>query len=189
MTVSYPFTRQIIAAKKLMKFEIHFRPDQIAESAWIADGATVLGDVSIGPESSVWFGAVIRGDTEKIEIGSRSNIQDLSVLHSDPGDPCVIGDRVTVGHGAVVHGAIVEDDVMIGMRAVVLNGARIGSGSVIAAGAIVTESMEIPPHSFVAGVPAKVRGSATEKHAEMIRHAAEHYVAASVAYQRNQSKD
>ncbi len=165
-----------------MEFQTEFRPGQIAGTAFLAAGAVVLGDVTVGERSSIWFGSVVRGDTEAIRIGTRSNIQDLSVLHADPGFPCTIGDEVTVGHGAIVHGATVEDRVLIGMRAVVLNGAVIGRGSLIAAGAIVTEGQSIPPGSLVAGLPAKVRGQVGDKHAAMIEHAAEHYVAAAAAY-------
>ena len=156
-----------------------FRPELIAGSVFIAPGAVVLGDVTIGPESSVWFQAVIRGDTEMIRIGQQTNIQDACVLHADPGFPCLLGDRVTVGHAAIVHGAVVDDDVMIGMRAVVMNGARIGSGSIVAAGAVVTEGMQALPGSVVMGLPGKVVRMATETDHLRIRHAAEHYVAAA----------
>lgn len=165
-----------------MEFQTQFRPDQIASSAYLADGVTVLGDVTVGEESSVWFGSVIRGDTERIAIGRCTNVQDLCVIHADPGFPCVIGDAVTVGHGAIVHGATIEEEVLIGMRAVILNGARVGRGSLIAAGAIVTEGMVIPPGSIVTGTPATVRGPVAEKHRRMIEHAASHYAAAAKAY-------
>lgn len=165
-----------------MEFQTTHRPSQIDGTAFLADRVTVLGDVTIGQDSSVWFGTVIRGDTERVQIGARTNVQDLSVLHADPGFPCVIGDGVTIGHGAIVHGATVEEGVMIGMRAVILNGAQIGSGSMIAAGAVVTEQTQIPAGSFVAGVPAKVRGSVTSRHTEMIQHAAKHYVDAAKAF-------
>lgn len=165
-----------------MKFHTAFRPEQVSESVYIAPGATVLGDVTIGSESTILFGAVIRGDTESIRIGNQTNIQDLSVLHADPGVPCTLGDRVTVGHGAIVHGATIADDVLIGMRAVVLNGAVIGEGSLIAAGAVVTEGMSVPPGSIVTGMPAVVRGPVSERHSKMIRHAAQHYVKAGKAY-------
>ena len=167
-----------------MDFQIEFRPEQVAPSAFLANGATVLGDVTIGEASSIWFGAVVRGDTEQIQIGSRTNIQDQCVLHADPGFPCRVGDRVTVGHGAIVHGATVEDEVLIGMRAVILNGATIGRGSLIAAGAIVTGGMTVPPGSIVTGTPAVVRGPVQEKHARLIAHAADHYVAAAKAYRK-----
>ncbi len=111
-----------------MQFDTQRRPQQIDPSVFIAPGATVLGDVVIGGEASVWFGSVIRGDCERIVIGSQTNVQDLCVLHADPGLPCVIGQHVTLGHAAIVHGATIEDDVMIGIRATVLNGASSGHG-------------------------------------------------------------
>lgn len=162
-----------------------FRRELVAPSAFIAAGATVLGDVTIGEESSIWYGAVVRGDCEAIRIGQRTNIQDLCVLHADPGFPCILGDGVTVGHGAIVHGATVEDDVLIGMRAVVMNGAKIGRGSIVAVGAIVTEGMEIPPGSIAMGQPAKVMRPAEERDEVRIRHAADHYVQASREYKVN----
>ena len=159
-----------------------FRPQQRHSSAFIAPGAVVLGDVTIGEHSSVWFNAVIRGDTEKIVIGQETNIQDGCILHADAGFPCTLGDRVTLGHGAIVHGATVEDDVMIGMRAVVMNGARIGRGSIVAVGAIVLEEMHVPPGSVVMGTPAVVKREVTERDTARIRHAAEHYVQAGQAF-------
>lgn len=159
-----------------------FRPDLIDPTAWIAPTAVVLGDVRIGPESTVWYHAVIRGDTDAIRIGRGTNIQDGCVLHADPGVPCTLGDRVTVGHGAIVHGASVEDDCLIGMRAVVMNGARIGRGSLVAVGAIVTEGTDVPPGSVVMGQPAKVKRQVTDSDLARIRHAAEHYVAAGKMY-------
>jgi len=161
---------------------IYHRPELIDPSAFIAPGALVIGDVKIGSNSSVWFAAVIRGDTEAIRIGSQTNVQDGCVLHADEGFPCKLGDRVTLGHGAIVHGATVEDDCLIGMRAVVMNGAKIGRGSIVAVGSIVTEGTEVPPGSVVMGQPAKVRRQTTERDWERVRHAAEHYVAAAKAY-------
>jgi len=161
---------------------VKFRPEQIDSSAFIASGAVVIGDVTIGAESSVWFGAVIRGDTETIRIGQQTNVQDGCVLHADEGYPCTLGDRVTLGHGAIVHGATVEDDCLVGMRAVVMNGAKIGKGSVVAVGSVVTESTEIPPGSIAMGQPAKVKRAVTERDLGRIRHAAEHYVEAAKAY-------
>jgi carbonic anhydrase/acetyltransferase-like protein (isoleucine patch superfamily) len=159
-----------------------FRPAQCHPSAFIAPGATVLGDVTLGADSSVWYGAVVRGDTERIVIGSATNIQDGCILHADAGYPCTLGDRVTLGHGAIVHGATIEDDVMIGMRAVVMNGARIGRGSLVAVGAVVLEDMHVPPNSVVMGMPAVVKREVSEKDAARIRHAAEHYVEAARAF-------
>ncbi len=170
-------------------FPTAFRPQQVDATAWIAPGAVVLGDVTMGPRSSVWFQAVIRGDVEKIVIGAETNIQDGCILHADPGFPCTLGDRVTLGHGAIVHGATVEDDVMIGMRAVVMNGARVGQGSLVAVGAVVLEGMEIPPGSVVMGAPAKIRRVCEERDQARIRHAAEHYVAAAQAFRAGQAHD
>lgn len=161
-----------------------FHPEQIDSSTYIAPNATVIGDVTIKAEASVWFGAVIRGDTERIVIGQQSNIQDLCVVHADEGLPCVIGQRVTLGHAAIVHGATIDDDVMIGIRATVLNGAQIGTGSIVAAGAVVPEGMIIPPNSLVMGMPAKIKGETTDAHRARIRHAAEHYIATAREYQR-----
>lgn len=159
-----------------------FRPELVAPSAFIAPGATVLGDVTIGEESSIWFSAVIRGDCEAIRIGRRTNIQDLCMLHADPGFPCTLGDGVTVGHGAIVHGATVENDVLIGMGAIVMNGAKIRYGSVVAAGAIVTEGMDIPSGSIAMGQPAKVKRLGDAWDHARITHAAEHYVQAAKVY-------
>lgn len=165
-----------VALPRCMPDHSELCANQIDPTAYIARGAVVVGDVTIGSESSVWFNAVVRGDTESIRIGSQTNVQDLCMLHADPGFPCVLGDRVTLGHAAVVHGAVVEDDCMIGMRAVVMNGAKIGRGSIIAVGAVVTEGTEIPPDSVVMGMPGKVVRQAGERDCERIRHAATHYV-------------
>ena len=159
-----------------------FQPDQVDPTAYIAPGAVVVGDVTIGPQSSVWFNAVIRGDVETIRIGSRTNIQDLAVLHADEGFPCKLGNRVTVGHSAIVHGARVDDDVMIGMRAVVMNGACVGAGSIVAVGAVVLEGTIIPPGSVAMGVPAKVKRPTDDRDRHRIAHAADHYVTAAARY-------
>lgn len=151
-------------------------------SIFIAETATVFGDVRLGADASVWFGAVIRGDVEHIHVGERTNIQDLCMLHADPGFPCEIGDRVTVGHSAIVHGATVENDTLIGMRAVILNGAVVGTGSVVAAGCVVTEGTIIPPNSLVMGMPGKVRGKTGPAHAQMIQRGARHYSDAAKEY-------
>lgn len=163
-----------------------FHRDLVDPTVFIAPTATVLGDVRIGAESSIWFGAVIRGDTESIRIGRQTNIQDVCVLHADPGFPCELGDRVTVGHGAIVHGATVSDDVLIGMRAVVMNGARIGRGSLIAVGSVVLEGTEIPPDSVVMGVPGKVARAANDQDRLRIAHAAAHYVETGQRFKLNE---
>jgi carbonic anhydrase/acetyltransferase-like protein (isoleucine patch superfamily) len=168
----------------MSEFRYRFRPELVAPTAWIAAGAVVLGEVHLGEFCSVWCQAVIRGDTAPITLGDRTNIQDLCMLHADPGFPCQLGQRVTVGHGAIVHGAMIEDDVMLGMRCVVLNGARIGHGCLIGAGAVVTEGTVVPPHSVVMGMPARVVRKAEPRDIERIRRAADHYVAAAAQFAR-----
>jgi carbonic anhydrase/acetyltransferase-like protein (isoleucine patch superfamily) len=138
--------------------------------------AFVCGDVTLRERSSVWPYAVIRGDTERIEVGEDSNIQDGTIVHADKGFPTIIGDRVGVGHRAIIHGAIVEPDSLIGMGAILLNGVRVGSGSIIAAGAICKEGMQIPPNSMVMGVPGKVVRQTTVVERERIRATIDSYV-------------
>ena len=162
--------------------------DLVDETAFLADNATVIGDVSIGANSSVWFGAVIRGDSESVQIGARANIQDLSVLHSDPGFPCKIGDDVTIGHAGIVHGATVEEGAMIGIRAVVLNGAVVGKGAIVGAGAVVTEGTVIPAGHLAVGVPAKVVRELSDEQASRVSHAADHYVQLAKRYKTNAAK-
>jgi carbonic anhydrase/acetyltransferase-like protein (isoleucine patch superfamily) len=155
--------------------ELDFGAPDIDPEAFVAPTAVVVGKVTMGPRSSLWYGAVARADSEVIEIGADSNVQDGSTLHSDPGFPLVLGRGVTVGHGVVLHGCRVEDDVLVGMGSTVLNGARIGSGSIIAAGAVVMQGAEIPPNSLVAGVPAKVRRQTSEDDLAAIRANAASY--------------
>lgn len=143
---------------------------------FIAPNASVMGNVTFGENVSVWYGAVIRADVEAIVIGNNSNIQDTAVLHADPGDPTVIGNDVTVGHGAIVHGAVVGDGSLIGMRATILNKAKIGKNCIIGACALVTEGMQIPDNSLVMGIPAKVVKQISEQQAQMLKLGALHYV-------------
>ena len=145
------------------QIDASFHPELISDDVFVAGSATICGQVQIAAGASVWFGAVIRGDTERVEIGDRSNIQDLAVLHADPGHPCRIGQEVTIGHAAVVHGATVGDGAMIGIRAVVLNGATIGEGAIVGAGAVVTEGCQIPARHLAVGVPAKVIRELTDE--------------------------
>jgi carbonic anhydrase/acetyltransferase-like protein (isoleucine patch superfamily) len=142
--------------------ELDFGKPGIDDEAFVAPTAVVVGAVTMGPGSSIWYGAVARADAETIEIGEGSNIQDGCTLHSDPGFPLVVGRGVTVGHRVVLHGARVDDDVLVGMGSIVMNGAHIGSGSIVAAGAVVTPGTEVPPGSVVAGIPAKVVRQATD---------------------------
>lgn len=130
---------------------------QIHPSAWIAPTAVIIGDVEIGPDASVFYGCVLRGDVNAIRVGARSNIQDNSVLHVDRDAPCTLGEDVTVGHMALVHGSTVGDGTLVGMKSALLSRSRIGSGALIAAGAVVLEGAEVPDHMLAAGVPAKIR--------------------------------
>ena len=155
----------------------------IADSAFVACNATVWGDVTLDEESSVLFGAVVRGDTETIAIGKRTNIQDNCVLHADPGFPLTLGADVTVGHGAILHGCTVGDNTTIGMGAVLLNGARIGRDCIVGAGALVTQNAQIPDGSLVIGSPARVKRQLTEEERTMNRRSAEHYAAQSLRFQ------
>lgn len=148
---------------------------QADPAAWTAPTSVVVGEVTLAADSSVWYGAVLRGDCAAIELGEGSNIQDNCTVHADPGFPARIGAGVSVGHNAVLHGCTVGDNVLVGMGATVLNGARVGAGSLIAAQALVPQGMEIPPGSLVAGVPAKVKRELTDEEREVIRANAEYY--------------
>lgn len=141
---------------------------KVHQEAFTAPTAVVIGDVTLNAGASVWYGAVLRGDVERIAVGASSNVQDNCTLHADPGFPVTVGERVSIGHNAVVHGATVEDDCLIGMGATVLNGAVIGAGSLVAAQALVPQGMQVPPGSLVAGVPAKVRRRLTHEEREGI---------------------
>ncbi|WP_110206628.1 gamma carbonic anhydrase family protein [Nocardioides daejeonensis] len=143
-------------------------PD-VHDSAWVAPNATLVGDVRIAERCSVFYGAVLRAEFDSITIGAGSNVQDNAVFHVDRGFPIVLGEGVTIGHAAVVHGATVEDHALVGMNATVMNGARIGSETLVAGGAVVPEGMQVPPRSLVAGVPAKVRRELTESEIEGLR--------------------
>ncbi|APW46096.1 gamma carbonic anhydrase family protein [Rhodoferax antarcticus] len=149
----------------------------VADSAWVADSAEVIGDVVLGAEVGIWFGVVARGDTAQIRIGARTNIQDLSVLHADVGMPLSIGAGVTVGHKAMLHGCTVGDDSLIGIGAVVLNGAKIGKGCLVGAGALVTEGKEFADGTMIIGSPARVVRSLTPEQLQGLRQSADHYVA------------
>jgi carbonic anhydrase/acetyltransferase-like protein (isoleucine patch superfamily) len=146
------------------------------EGVYIAPTATVIGDVDIAPDSSVWFGAVIRGDVASIKIGRRTSVQDNAVLHVSEGVETVIGDDVTIGHSAVVHGGNIEDTTLVGIGAIILDKATVGVGSIIGAGAVVTEEMVVPPRSLVLGVPGRVVREVTSEQIEWIKNNAEQYV-------------
>lgn len=151
------------------------RVPQVHPDAWLAPLSVVSGSVTIGAGTSIWYGASVRGDAEQIRLGERSNLQDNAVIHADPDFPAVIGDDVSVGHAAVLHGCTVGDGSIIGMGSVVLNGAVIGAGSMVAAGAVVLEGTQVPPGSLVAGVPGKVRRELTEAERAGMREGIGHY--------------
>ncbi len=152
-------------------------------TAFIDDSAQVIGDVEIGEESSVWMSVVIRGDVHRIRIGRRSNVQDGTVVHvMSRTHPTTIGDNVTVGHAAILHGCTIEDQCLIGMGALLLNGAHIGTGSIVAAGTLIVEEMEVPPRSLVMGSPGKVRRSLTDAEVDDIRAYADRYVGYRLDY-------
>ena len=151
-------------------------------TAFVAPNATLIGRVTVAADSSVFYGSVLRADTDSISIGVGSNVQDNVSMHTDEGLQLVVGNGVSIGHGAVVHGCVIEDDCLIGMGATILNRAVIGAGSLVAAGAVVLEDTVIPPGSLVAGVPAKVRRELTEEEIAGVRHNATHYVALAAAH-------
>jgi carbonic anhydrase/acetyltransferase-like protein (isoleucine patch superfamily) len=157
-------------------YELDGTEPRIADSAWVADSAQVLGNVELAEDASVWFGAVLRGDSELIRIGRGSNIQDLSVLHTDVGVPLTIGDNVTVGHQVTLHGCTIGDETLIGIGAVVLNKARIGKNCLVGAGALVTEGKEFPDGSMIIGSPAKAVKQLSPEQIEGLRQSARHYV-------------
>jgi carbonic anhydrase/acetyltransferase-like protein (isoleucine patch superfamily)/quercetin dioxygenase-like cupin family protein len=152
------------------------------EGVYIAPSAKIIGDVQMARGSSAWFGAIVRGDNDRISIGCQSNIQDNAVLHTDPGTPLVIGDRVSVGHLAMLHGCTVGDDSLIGIGAVVLNGAKIGRHCLIAAKSLVAEGKVIPDYSIVQGVPGRVVGELTDRHKAMMERASQSYVKRAIRY-------
>ncbi len=157
-------------------YELDGIAPRVAESAWVADSAEVMGNVALGEDASIWFGAVLRGDNDPITIGAGTNVQDGSVLHADIGQPLTLGDRVTVGHKVMLHGCTIGDESLIGIGAVVLNGARIGRHCLVGAGALVTEGKEFPDGSMILGSPARVVRQLTPEQIEGLRRSAQGYV-------------
>ena len=149
---------------------------------WVADTATLIGRVRLKREASVWYGAVLRGDNEWIELGERSQVQDNATLHTDPGFPMVIGSNCVIGHNVILHGCIVGDDSLIGMGAILLNGVKIGKNSLVGAGSVVTEGKTFPDNSLIVGAPARAIRTVDEKIVKMIRDGADIYVRRSQAY-------
>jgi carbonic anhydrase/acetyltransferase-like protein (isoleucine patch superfamily) len=149
---------------------------EVADSAWVADNAQVMGAVKVAADASVWFGVTVRGDTETITIGEGSNIQDGSVMHADHGKPLTVGKHVTVGHMVMLHGCTIGDESLIGIGSIILNGAKIGKNCLVGAGSLVTEGKEFPDGSMIVGSPAKVVRSLTPEQMEFLRLSAKHYI-------------
>ena len=149
---------------------------QVESPVFLAPGSYVIGRVELGREASVWFNSVVRGDTERIRLGARSNLQDNGVLHADVGSPCLIGDDVTIGHGSVVHGAIIASRVLVGMGCVIMNGARIKSDVIVGAGSLITQDAVIPSGTLVTGRPGRVVRELRSEELARIQAAAAHYV-------------
>ena len=164
-------------------YQIDDRRPQVADDVYLAPGCQIVGDVQVGAGSSVWFNAVVRGDVQPVRIGARTNIQDLAMVHVTTGRfPIEIGDEVTVGHGAVLHGCHVADRALIGMGAVILDGAQIGAESIVAAQSLLRVGFKVPPRTLVAGVPATVKRELTAQELGEIQRSAERYVAMAQTY-------
>jgi carbonic anhydrase/acetyltransferase-like protein (isoleucine patch superfamily) len=159
-----------------------FYPELIGTGHFVAEGVRLIGDVQMHTYSSIWFNAVLRADNASIRIGAYSNVQDGAVIHTDADFPVHVGDYVTIGHQAIIHGCTIEHHVLVGMGAIIMDGAHIGSHSLIAAGALVPEGVNIPPYSLVVGMPAKVRRSLTEEEQAKIQTSALHYSELAQSY-------
>lgn len=163
-------------------YSIGTKTPQLGDRVWIAPNATVIGDVRLAANVSIWWNAVLRGDNDPIVVGENSNIQDGSILHTDDGVPLTIGRNVTVGHMVMLHGCTIGDGTLIGMGGIVLNNASIGKNCLIGAGALIPEGKVIPDNSLVVGSPGRIVHELTEKHIERIAHSAEHYVGKALHY-------
>ncbi len=156
---------------------------KIAEGVFIAPNSVIIGDCEIREKSTIWYGVIIRADMDKITIGEMTNIQDLTVIHCDEGKPTIIGSWITVGHRSILHGCQIEDECMIGMGSIILNRARIGKNSIVAAGSLVREDFFVPPRTLVAGVPAEIKREVKEEEVNWIKRVAEHYAQTGKRYQ------
>jgi carbonic anhydrase/acetyltransferase-like protein (isoleucine patch superfamily) len=161
------------------------RSPRVHPTAFVAPTAVLIGDVTLHEHSSVWFGTVLRGDMDRIEIGARSNVQDNTTIHTDEHEPTIVGDDVTIGHNALVHSSVIENNVLIGQASVLVGGCVVGTGTIIGAGAVVREKMIVPPHSLVVGIPARVVREARPEDERWTVKAAEHYVELSGWYRDN----
>ena len=166
----------------MKKYNFNGSTPELTETTFIAPGASLIGRVKIGENSSVWFNSVLRGDVEQITIGKESNFQDLSIGHADEGFPLTIGNRVTVGHRCITHGCEIEDDCLIGMGAILMNGVKISRGCIVGAGAVVLEGTNVPPFSMIAGSPAKILKTYEADILESIKIMSKHYVSVAEKY-------
>lgn len=157
-------------------YALKFFHVQLHETSWIAPSADVIGNVALGQDSSVWFSVVIRGDNELVSIGDRTNVQDGSILHSDPGFPLSVGNDTTVGHRVILHGCTIGQGCLIGMGAVIMNGADIGANSIVGANALITERKTFPARSLIVGSPAKLIRELTDEEVAGLQESSEHYV-------------
>jgi carbonic anhydrase/acetyltransferase-like protein (isoleucine patch superfamily) len=169
-------------------YELDGLTPRLDASAWVADNAQVMGDVSLAADTSIWFGVTVRGDSERITIGRGTNVQDGSVLHADAGVPLVIGEDVTIGHMVMLHGCTIGDESLIGIGAVVLNGAKIGRNCLVGAGSLVTEGKEFPDGSMIIGSPAKAVRQLSPEQIEGLRQSARHYTANARRFQAGLKK-
>jgi carbonic anhydrase/acetyltransferase-like protein (isoleucine patch superfamily) len=160
----------------------------VANNAFIAPDVAMVGKVTIGKDSSVWYKSVLRGDVDEIIIGDRSNVQDGTIIHCIEGYPTILGDDVSLGHGVVLHGCKLGNNILVGMRATILNGAVIGDNCLIAAGALVSEGMIVPPNSLVMGLPAKIKGQLNEAQLELIKYTSSNYVEYTKQYIKKYEK-
>ena len=161
---------------------------QVAEDAFVAHNAVLVGDTRIASGASVWYGAVLRADNNFISVGKNSNVQDLVVIHADEETPTIIGENVSVGHGAIIHSAKIDDNSLIGMGAIILNGVHIGKNCLIGAGALVTGKADIPDGSLVIGSPARVKRPLTEEEIEELKENADEYIKASIEFKAGKAK-
>ena len=159
-----------------MIMELNGKRPETEKASFIAENATIIGDVKLEEGTTVWYGAVIRGDGDSIRIGKNTNIQDNTVVHVDPDNPVSIGEGVTIGHSCIIHGCTIGDNCLIGMGSIIMNGAKIGDNCLVGAGALITENKEFPSGSKIIGSPAKMKSEVTEKDLELIRYSADYYM-------------
>jgi len=169
-------------------YQLDQQSPEVADSAWVADSAQVMGKVVLEEDASVWFGAILRGDNETLTVGRGSNVQDGTVMHSDPGFPLTVGENVTIGHQVMLHGCTIGDGSLIGIQSVVLNGAKIGRHCLVGAGSLVTEGKEFPDGSLIVGSPAKAVRQLTPEQIEGLKRSAAHYVQNAQRYKNGLRK-